>query len=263
MTLRIGCSQYTAINGDVSANLATITRLAEQAAKDSVALLVLPELGVTGYGQPDMVAAAAEPIPGPISQQLSAIARQHGLAIAGCLAEKDEQTGLKHNTMLLLDENGVEILRYRKVHLWDTEKSWATPGTGFPVAQLQDTQIGLIVCYDTRFPESVRSLAKNGAQLALSCAAWFGPDEEWELALRSRAMDNGIFVAGSVLLGPHFHGVSLIVDPHGKILAQGKLGEESAVTADIDLEVMTNFHERVPLLKHLRPKSYFIRDTEI
>ncbi len=256
MTLRIGCAQYTAINGDASANLATISRLAEQATADNVSLLVLPELGVTGYGKPDMVAAAAEPIPGPISQQLSAIAREHRLAIAGCIAEKNEQTGLKHNTMLLHDEDGMEILRYRKVHLWDTEKSWATPGTGFPVATLQDTQIGMIVCYDSRFPESVRSLAKNGAQLALSCAAWFGPDEEWELALRSRAMDNGIFVAGSVLLGPHFRGVALIANPHGKILAQGKPGEDSVVIANIDLDVMKEFHARVPLLEHLKPNSY-------
>jgi len=256
MTLRIGCAQYTAINGDVTANLATISRLAEQAAKDKVTLLVLPELGVTGYGQPDIVAAAAEPIPGPISQQLSTIAREHRMAIAGCIAEKDEQTGLKHNTMLLLDENGVEILRYRKVHLWDKEKSWATPGTGFPVAKLQDTQVGMIICYDSRFPESVRSLAKNGAQLALSCAAWFGPDEEWELALRSRAMDNGIFVAGSVLLGPHFRGIALIADPHGKILAQGKPGEDTVVSDDIDLDVIKDFHSRVPLLEHLMPKSY-------
>ena len=259
MSLRIGCAQYTAINGDVSANLATITRLAEQAAQDHVTLLVLPELGITGYGQPDKVAASAEPIPGPISQQLSTIAKQHGLAIAAGIAEKDPATGLLHNTMLLLDENGVEILRYRKVHLWDTEKSWATPGTGFPVATLQDTQVGLIICYDSRFPEAARSLAKNQAQLVLSCAAWFGPDEEWELALRSRAMDNGLFVAGSVLLGPHFHGVALIANPHGKVLAQGKPGEESVVTADIDLEVMKNFHDRVPLLKHLRPESYNIQ----
>ena len=250
MTLRIGCAQYTAINGDVPANIATINRLAAQAAEDGVKLLVLPELGITGYGQPDKVAASAEPIPGPISEQLSAIAREHHLAIAAGIAEKDEQTGLLHNTMLLLDENGGEILRYRKVHLWDTEKSWATPGTGFPVAPLQDTQIGMIICYDSRFPEAVRSLAKNGAQLALSCAAWFGPDEEWELALRSRAMDNGIFVAGSVLNGPHFHGVALITDPHGKILAQGLPGEECVVT------VMKTFHKRVPLLEHLKPDSY-------
>ncbi len=256
MSLRIGCAQYTAINGDVSANLTTITRLAAQAAADNVSLLVLPELGVTGYGQPDKVAAAAEPIPGPITQQLSTIAQQHGLAIAGCIAEKDEQTGLLHHTMLLLDEHGSEILRYRKVHLWDTEKSWATPGTGFPVAKLQDTQVGMIVCYDTRFPESVRSLAKNDAQIILSCAAWFGPDEEWELAIRSRAMDNGLFVAGSVLNGPHFHGASLIADPHGKILASGNPGEESVVTANIDLEVMKNFHKRVPLLEHLQSETY-------
>ncbi len=256
MSLRIGCAQYTAINGDVTANLATITRLAAQAAQDGVKLLVLPELGITGYGQPDKVAAAAEPIPGPISQQLSALAQQHQLAIAAGIAEKDEQTGLLHNTMLLVDDHGREVLRYRKVHLWDTEKSWATPGTGFPVAKLNETQIGQIICYDTRFPEAVRSLARNGAQLVLSCAAWFGPDEEWALVLRSRALDNGIFVAGSVLNGPHFHGVSLIANPHGQILAQGQLGEESVVAADIDLEVMKAFHKRVPLLEHLQSETY-------
>jgi (R)-amidase len=158
--------------------------------------------------------------------------------------------------MLLLDAAGREVLRYRKVHLWDTEKTWATPGDAFPVAQWEGVTVGQWICYDSRFPEAARSLARAGARLALAGAAWLGPAEEWELALRSRAMDNGIFVAGSVHLGRAFHGTALIVDPHGTVLARGEPGREEVIHAEIDLELITRFHARLPLLQHLQPEAY-------
>lgn len=252
---RIACAQYAACNGDVAANLDLISRLAAQAATAGAQLLVLPELGVTGYVRPELVPGLAEPIPGPISESLSALARHHQLAIAAGLAER-EPGGRLRNTMLLLGPDGGELLRYHKVHLWDTEKAWATPGDEFPVGQLGDLTIGQWICYDNRFPEAARSLAKAGAQLTLSAAAWFGPDEEWELTLRARALDNGIFTAGSVLLGPHFHGTALIVDPHGTVLARGEPGVDQIITAEIDPAAIARFHKRVPLLQHLRPQSY-------
>ncbi len=254
--IRIGCAQYTAHNGDSGTNLAIIERLATAAAKDGVKLLVFPELSVTGYARSEVIVAAAEPIPGPISTQLGSIANKYGVAIAAGLVEKDSTTGHLHNTMLLLDQSGAEVLRYHKVHLWDTEAAWATAGTSFPIASFHDTAVGMWICYDTRFPETARTLAKNGAQLALVATAWLGPADEWELALRARAMDNGIFVAGSAHLGPKFFGVSMIIDPHGKILAQGNPGEDMVISADLDMDVMVKFHQRVPLLKHLRPDSY-------
>ena len=256
MTLRLGCAQFTARNGDAAANLATIARLAATAARDRVALLVLPELAVTGYARPDIVAAAAEPVPGPATARLGAIAREHGIALATGLVERDGVTGLVYNTMLLLDRAGVECLRYRKVHLWDTERAWATAGDSFPVGRWEETPLGMWICYDSRFPEAARTLAKAGAELALVAAAWLGPAEEWELALRARAMDNGIFVAGSVHLGRHFHGTALIADPHGNILARGRPGEDSVISADLDFDAVKSFHQRIPLLRHLQPKSY-------
>lgn len=254
-SVRVACAQYAAHNGDVAANLALISQLAAQAATAGAKLLVLPELGVTGYVRPERVPELAEPIPGPISESLAKLAREHRIAIAAGVAER-EADGRLRNTFLLLDTGGRELLRYRKVHLWDTEKTWATPGEEFPVAQLGDITIGQWICYDNRFPETARSLAKAGAQLALSAAAWFGPAEEWELTLRARALDNGIFTAGSVLLGPHFHGTALIVNPHGTVLARGEPGVDQIITADIDLEAITRFHQRTPLLNHLRPQSY-------
>jgi predicted amidohydrolase len=236
MIIRLACAQFTARNGDIAANLATIDRLAGEAARQGAALLVLPELAVTGYARPEVVAALAEPIPGPSARQMAATAIAHGIA--------------------LLDREGRECLRYRKVHLWDTEQAWAAPGDSFPVTSWHDTTVGLWICYDSRFPEAARTLAKAGAHLALAAAAWLGPAEEWELALRARAMDNGIFVAGSVHLGRSFHGEALIIDPHGRILARGRPGADEVIWADLDFSALERFHQRIPLLRHLRPEAY-------
>lgn len=252
---RIACAQYAARNGDLAANLALITRLVEQAAATGAQLIVLPELAVSGYVRPELVPGLAEPIPGPSSEALAALARKHHIAIAVGLAER-EADGQLRNTMLLLDATGRETLRYHKVHLWDTEKAWATPGDDFPVTQLGDFTVGQWICYDSRFPEAARSLAQAGAQLALSAAAWLGPDAEWELAMRARAMDNGIYAAGSVHLGPHFHGTALIIDPHGTVIARGQPGVDQIITADLDASAIARFHQRIPLLKHLRPDTY-------
>ncbi|MCF7689045.1 MAG: carbon-nitrogen hydrolase family protein [Cephaloticoccus sp.] len=255
-TLRLGCAQFTARNGDTAANLATIARLAASAAKDGVQLLVLPELAVTGYARPEIVAAAAKPIPGPAFDALSAIAIGHGIALAAGLVESDPASGTVHNSMVLIASDGSERLRYRKVHLWDNEKAWATPGNIFPVAQYGGFPLGMWICYDNRFPEAARTLAKNGAHLALVAAAWLGPAAEWELSLRARAMDNGIYVGGSVHLGPNFNGVAMISDPHGNLIAQGEPGVDQVVTADLEHAQIESFHARIPLLKHLRPDSY-------
>ena len=253
---RIACAQYAAANGDPAANLALITRLTADAAAAGAKLLVLPELAVTGYVRPELVPGLAEPIPGPASEALAALARQHGLAIAAGLAEFEPATGRRRNTMLLLAADGSELLRYHKVHLWDTEVAWATAGEKFPVAQLGDLTVGQWICYDTRFPEAARTLARAGVQLALAASAWLGPAEEWELALRARAMDNGIYAAGSVHLGRAFHGTALIVDPHGTVIARGQPGIDQIITADLDPGVLKKFHDRIPLLRHLRPETY-------
>lgn len=256
MKPKLACAQFVARHGDVAANLARIDTLAGEAIRAGAELLVLPELAVTGYARPEIVTPLAEPIPGPSTERLAQLARHHRLALAAGVIERDPATDRLFNTMLLLDEQGAEVLRYRKVHLWDTEKAWATAGDDFPVASWHGIPVGQWICYDTRFPEGVRSLAKAGAVLALASAAWLGPAAEWELALRARAMDNGIFVAGSVHLGHAFHGTALIVEPHGTVLARGVDDQEGVICAEIDLEAVARFHARIPLLRHLRPDSY-------
>lgn len=254
MKIKIGCAQLECINGDLKTNLSRIDRLTGEARAQGCSLVVFPELVTTGYSRPERVAAMAEPIPGPASEVLAAIAADQGIALAAGLPE--EEGAHRFNTLLLLGADGKELGRYRKVHLWETEKSWARPGDGFPVVDWGGVRTGLWNCYDCRFPEAGRAVARKGAVLALAPAAWLGPADEWELAVRARAMDNGIFVAASALLGKNFHGVSMIVDPHGTVLARGREGEDGVVSVEIDLEEVGRFRKRLPLLDHLRPEAY-------
>jgi predicted amidohydrolase len=165
-----------------------------------------------------------------------------------------------HNSMCFLDSRGALRSVYRKVHLWANEKEWALPGPGFPITITQGVRLGVWICYDTRFPETTRTLARAGATLGLVGSAWFGPPEEWELALRARALDNGMFVAGASVQGDFagapFRGASLIVDPHGRVLARAREGAEEVICAEYDEEAVASFRARLPLLADLRPGAY-------
>ncbi len=256
MKKRIACAQLTAVNGDVKKNLSRIEDLIKKAVKSECHIVVFPELATTGYGRDETNAALAETLPGPTSQSLSLMAKENQIAIAIGLPELDETSDIRYNTMLLIGADGEEIFRYRKVHLWATEKSWAHPGVSFPVAEWEEIPTGMWICYDSRFPETARSIALAGGKLSLVATAWLGPADEWKLAVRSRAMDNGIFVAASSLQGKSFYGPSLIVDPHGKVLAEGIEGKDGIIFADVDIAEVAEFSERVPLLDDLQPRAY-------
>ncbi|MEZ5276590.1 MAG: nitrilase-related carbon-nitrogen hydrolase [Opitutaceae bacterium] len=254
--MRVACTQTGCFPGDVPANLRQIDRLAGEASAAGAALVVFPELMTTGYASPEVVAPLAERIPGPVSGEITRMATHHRIALAVGLPERSGSGDACFNTLFLVDAEGRALLHYRKVHLWDTEKSWARGGDGFPVHLLGDLHLGANICYDVRFPEGARSLALAGAQLMLLPTAWLGPVDEWELAVRSRAMDNGIYVAASALQGESFLGSSLIVDPHGTVIGRGDPGAEQLVIADIDPAAVARFRRRVPLLRDRQPDCY-------
>jgi predicted amidohydrolase len=254
--MRIACAQTSCHPGNVAANLRRIDSLAARVAAAGADLLVFPELMTTGYAEPAVVAPLAQPIPGPVSREIARMARAHRIALAVGLPERSALKTDCFNTLLLIDADGHERLRYRKVHLWDSERAWACGGDAFPVHQLGDLRLGANICYDVRFPEGARSLALAGAQLMLLPTAWLGPVAEWELAVRSRAMDNGIFVAASAVQGNPFRGSSLIVDPHGTIIARGEPDDDGWIMAAIDTATVREFHRRIPLLQDRQPERY-------
>jgi predicted amidohydrolase len=259
METKIACAQFVPHSGDTDANLDRMASLCEQT--DDSELVIFPELAITGYLAPPDMAHIAEPLQGPLFARLREIAGDTGRAVATGFAEKDVGTGNRHNTLVVVDSDGNLVLRYRKTHLWRGEELWAEPGTRFPVAICGQNVIGGWICYDTRFPEVARLVALAGAQTAVVASAWLGPASEWELAVRSRAMDNNMFVAAAALQGhapdgSPFRGGSLIVGPSGEVLASAEEGTETVISAVIDLSEIIRRRERMMLLRDRRVSLY-------
>jgi predicted amidohydrolase len=255
----ISCGQFTPAPGDAARNIQSIQAQARAAARQGARLLLLPELCLCGYPAPDEAARFAVSLDGPEVGRVRECARAEGISLCFGLAER-EQGGALRNSMAFVNASGELCATYRKVHLWKSEAAWAAAGGRFESFDAGMARAGMWICYDTRFPEAARALAVAGATLGLVGAAWFGPEEEWELALRARALDNGIFVAGAAVQGAFgsqpFHGTSLIIDPHGRVLARGRPGREEIVTAAYDEADVQAFRERLPLLDDRKPRAY-------
>ena len=259
MKATLACGQFAPAAGGFPDNIGRIRAFAREASARGAGILALPELCLCGYPPADKAGAWAVRTDGPEMSRLAEAAREHSVALCVGFAERAPD-GALYNSAAYFDRRGSLRAVYRKVHLWVTEKEWARPGTGFAPWTDDGLRMGAWICYDTRFPEAARSLARAGARLALIGSAWFGPPEEWELAVRARAMDNGIYAAGASVLGTFgsapFRGASLIADPHGRVLAQARPGVEELITADYDDEAVESCRARIPLLSHLRPETY-------
>jgi predicted amidohydrolase len=255
----VACGQFTPVAGGIPQNTECISTLAREAVRAGASILVLPELCLCGYPPASEARSWAVPAAGAEMARLATCARENRIALCFGFAEAAADH-LLYNSMAFMDRAGTLRAVYRKVHLWVTEKEWAAPGSGFRVMTDGDLRLGMWICYDTRFPETARSLARAGASLGLVGSAWFGPPEEWELAIRARALDNGMFVGGASVLGSFgaapFRGASLIADPHGRVLARAREGVEEVICAEYDDEVVESFRARLPLLADLRPGAY-------
>jgi predicted amidohydrolase len=256
----IACGQFVTAPANKEKNLKTMADQSAEAKGRGCELIVFPEMVLTGYIPPEDLAPLAEPIDGPSVTAIADTARRLGIAIAAGFPELNKTTGVRHNSFALLGANGDLVAVYRKIHLWDTEAIWATPGTDVIVADLDGIRLSGWICYDTRFPEAARLCFFKGAELCLVPTAWLGPSEEWVLSLRARALENAFFVAGADLInkvpGLECGGHSFIADPHGEILARATAGVEGIIDAILEPAVFEEQRRRLPLRRDRRPDLY-------
>ncbi len=249
---------------DSAANRALVTERLEALRPDAHDLVVLPEATMHDFGAPDHdLAAHAEPIDGPFVQLLADQARRlRATVVAGMFERTDD---LPYNTLVVLGPDGDLRARYRKIHLYDSfgyaESERLRAGDIVPTtvdvttADGHSTTVGLMTCYDLRFPELARALVDDGAELLLVPAAWVAGDgklHHWRTLLTARAVEDVVHVAAAAQGGRRYTGHSLAVDPLGSIVAEGGDGEDDVVAVEIDPDAVRRVRETNPSLANRR-----------
>lgn len=256
--MRVALAQVSA-GLDKVGNLEAVRGLVGAAAADRPDLVVLPEAVMSDFGPPGTpLAPVAEPLDGPFVAALQDLARRHGATLVAGMFERAEDPERPYNTLVAVGPDGV-LASYRKVHLFDAygekESDRLLPGPPTPVTlDVAGVRLGLMTCYDLRFPESARVLVDAGAELLVVPAAWVrGPlkEDQWLLLLRARAVENTCYVAGAAQCGPNYCGRSGLVDPLGVVVAA--VGEQPGVVVGaVSRDRVAEARRRNPALANRR-----------
>ena len=249
---------------DVAENLAAATRLVGQAAAQGAQLVVLPEyFGLMGQRDTDKIMQRESQGEGPMQKMLSALAKEHGIWLAGGSVPLEcPDPARAYNSMLLYGPDGQLTSRYDKIHLFDFSglgERYHESDTIYPGAQpvTCDTplaHLALGVCYDLRFPELFRRMLPFDILLLPAAFTAVTGAAHWEVLVRARAIENQCYVIAAAQGGEHqngrkTHGHSMIVDPWGKILGELPQGE-GVVVSEIDLAYLHSVRTHLPALEH-------------
>ena len=263
-------------------------RVREAAAKGAQ-VICLPELFQTQYFCQREDAALfdlAEPIPGPTTQKLSALAKELKIVLVASLFER-RAAGVYHNTAVTFDTDGSQRDIYRKMHIPDDplyyEKYYFTPGDlGFKATTTSAGRVGTLVCWDQWYPEGARLTALQGASILFypTAIGWhpaekaeFGvaQHDAWRTIQRAHAIANGVYVGvvnrvgfetgnirGNQAAGDglEFWGGSFLCDPFGRIIAEGSHNKEEILLGEVDLKAMEDTRRNWPFLRDRRIDSY-------
>ncbi|GGS21615.1 hydrolase [Streptomyces humidus] len=258
--MRTALLQSSGRPGSVVENLEVLDEAAARAAAAGAALLVAPELFLTGYAVGDDIARLAEPADGAAADTVAGLATRHGLAIVYGYPEREGETVL--NSAQLISAEGVRLANYRKTHLFGRfERDHFRPG-GQPVvqAELNGLTVGLMICYDVEFPENVRAHALAGTDLLVVPTAQMHPFQfVAESMIPVRAFENQMYVAYVNRVGREgefeFVGLSALAGPDGVVRARAGRDEE-LVLADVDPVALAASRAANPYLHDRRPGLY-------
>jgi omega-amidase len=257
---RIGLLQMDIAHGEPDVNFQRAEQQMAQIAMQNPDVVVLPEMWNTGYDLP-RIQEIADPGGERTRRLMSGLAKQYGIHIvAGSVAAK--QDGGVYNTTYVFDRSGSLVSEYRKIHLFGLmqEDRYLGKGNASHTFLLDGRRMTSIICYDLRFPELLRKNVLQGAAVAFIPAEWPDPRlSHWRHLLIARAIENQMFVAGCNRVGmggnEQFFGHSMVVDPWGKVLFEAGR-KETLQTVEIDLSLVQDVRNRIPVLRDRRPELY-------
>ena len=261
--MKVACLQMDMLLAKPEENFSHAAELVKRAMKDKPDVLVLPETWNTGFFPRENLQALCDRDGSRVKQVFGALAERNQVNIvAGSVS--NVRGGKVYNTAMVFDRTGACIASYDKTHLFTPmgEDNYYTPGDRLCTFVLDGVKCGLIICYDVRFPELTRSLTVPGLDILFVVSQW---PKVRTFHLRSlttaRAIENQMFLvccnscgtAGQTVYG----GNSAIIDPWGETVALAGETEE-ILTADCDLQILTNIRGSIPVFRDRRPSLYKI-----
>ena len=272
------------LNDVAENNLKKCLHWVREAAKQGAEVISLPELYSSHYFcQSEDVDnfALAEPLYSTSFTAFSALAKELGVVIIVPFFEK-RMAGIYHNSAYIIDTDGPEAGRYRKMHLPHDphfyEKFYFTPGDiGFKAFPTQKGKIGTLICWDQWYPEGARLTALQGAEVLFypTAIGWHPLEKEqygenqhgaWMNVMKGHAVANGVYVAAANRIGLEqyiegtagieFWGSSFIAGPQGEILAQASHDKEEILIAEVDLDLQENVRQNWPFFRDRRIDAF-------
>jgi N-carbamoylputrescine amidase len=274
---RVGLVQQS-VDPDPGRSLKRAAEAVRTAAGRGAQIVCLQELFRTPYF-PQRESAElfdlAEPIPGPTTEEMRALARELGVVLVVPLFEK-RAPGLYHNSLVVIDADGSTAGLYRKMHIPDDplffEKFYFAPGDlGFQAFDTAAGRIGTLICWDQWFPEGARLTALQGAEILFypTAIGWLDGESDdenraqrdsWITIQRAHAIANGVFVAAANRVGQEgalrFFGSSFVCDPQGRILAQAGTDDEDVLVVDCPVARIEQQRRGWPFLRDRRIDAY-------
>lgn len=264
-SMKIAIVQFKA-STNKETNLKKITNYISKAAQNKAELVAFPEFMMfyTNSSQtPKQLAGLAETINGTFVNTIAKAAKQNRIQVVGSFYEKSQKKDRVYDTSFIINKSGRVISTYRKIHLYDAlgfrESDKMTSGSNIakPV-KTSIGKVGMMICYDLRFPEMSRSLATAGSEVLVAPSAWVKGDmkeEHWLTINKTRAIENGCYVVAPDQVGNIYCGRSVVVDPYGRILLDMKK-KQGLGYVNIDLKKIKEIRKVLPLLKNRRTDVY-------
>jgi N-carbamoylputrescine amidase len=280
---RVGLVQMAA-GPNPDENLERAVSLIERSAERGAQVVCLPELFRSQYfcqREDPSLFELAEPIPGPTTEGITAVARRTRAVVIAPVFER-RAPGLYHNSAVVIDADGTIAGIYRKMHIPDDpayyEKYYFAPGDlGFRAFNTAVGRVGTLICWDQWYPEGARLTALNGAILLFypTAIGWhphekqeFGTSQldAWRTIQRSHAIASGVYVAavnrvgherpGQNEPGIEFWGSSFVADPFGVVVAEASTDKEEIVVAEVDMDRLEDVRRNWPFLRDRRIEAY-------
>ena len=268
--MKIGIAQIDCQVGDVDTNCKTIASMVRKAADADCNVVVLPEMSDTGYDMETIRAHASTWDRGPC-EMLRGLAADLGISVICGLSEREDDR--IYNAAAVIDGAGTVIAKYRKAHLFCVpgvrEDRYLARGESLTLTRLGGFTLGIMICYDLRFPEMARALALGGAEVMVVVSAWpVRRAGNWRILSAARAIENQVYLVAANRVGSDgpllFCGTSRLLDPTGADVVCASETEQTLLTGEITRELIEQTRSNMRVFEDRQERLYtsLLRDSK-